>query len=154
MSPRWSLRDIPRRSNGRRRMILGLIGLIWLAYGWGQLTSPAVSTKLFGHLPSLLDVILSDHRSALLWVICGLVGIAAAVLPRRHMADAYGFNALLIPPLAWTVLSGCSWLIFVITRGEFGSPRSWVSAVIWSLAVTVLLITSGWPDPDDTPTKE
>jgi drug/metabolite transporter (DMT)-like permease len=130
-------------------MLLGLIGVIWLAYGWGLFNSPASSLRQFGHLPSLIDEVLSDHRSALLWALCGLTGIAAAVLPRGRMPDAYGFNALLMPPLIWTVLSGCSWLIFVITRGEFGSPRSWMSAVIWSAAVTVLLITSGWPDPDD-----
>lgn len=148
MSRWWCLRDIPKRHYGRRRMLLGLIGLIWLVIGWGFSSSPP---RQFGHLPSLLDEVLADHRSALLWAICGLLGIAAAVLPRKHLPDAYGFNALLLPPLIWTVLSACSWLIFVITRGEFGNPRSWVQAVIWSAAVTVLLITSGWPDPDDTP---
>lgn len=148
MSPRWSLRDIPRRSNGRRRLLLGIIGLIWLAYGWGQMSSPTAAAKLFGHLPSLIDEVLADHRSALLWVVCGLVGVAVAVLPQKRIPDSWGFDALLLPPLIWTVLSGCSWLIFVITRGEFGSPRGFVSAVIWSAAVAVLLITSGWPDPD------
>lgn len=144
----WHLKDLPIKHNGRRRMLIGVIGLIWVMYSGGQLSGPAASTRLFGHLPSLIDEALADHRSALLWTLCGLIGIAAALLPEKRLPDSYGFRALLLPPLIWTVLSACSWLIFVITRGEFGNPRSWVSALTWSAAVVVLLITSGWPDPE------
>ncbi len=136
-----------RWKHRRRRTLLILIGLIWVLQGWTHLHSQA--NWQFGRFgPGPLDDLITNHWSGLLWVVCGLTGIAAGLLPSR-VRDTFGFNALLIPPMLWVCLSGWSWVIFVASRGEYGSPRMWVQAVMWSLAVVVLLITSGWPDPDD-----
>ena len=136
----------------RRRTLLTLVGLIWLLQGWQH--GHSMVQWQFGRLgPDPVSDVLSSHWSGLLWVICGLVGVAFGVFPRRKMSDALGFNALLIPPLLWTFLSCWSWVIFVATRGESGSPRMWVQAVTWLCAIAVLLITAGWPDPDHTHRK-
>jgi len=125
---------------------LGLIGLVWLMFGWALLKGNSPSH--FGRLgPGLIEWALSAHWAGLAWVVCGLLALVTGAW--RRMPDAYGFNALLIPPMLWTVLYGWSWGIWVFTRGEYGSARSWVQAVIWSCAVVVVMITSGWPDPDD-----
>lgn len=133
----------------RRRTLLTLIGLIWLLQGWTH--GHSMANWQFGRLgPDPVSDILASHWSGLLWVVSGLVGVSVGILPRRRMPDTLGFNALLLPPLLWTFLSGWSWVIFVATRGESGSPRMWVQAVMWLCAIAVLLITSGWPDPDNT----
>lgn len=131
----------------RRRTLLTLVGLIWLLQGWTHGHSMANwQVGRFG--ADLLSDILINRWSGLLWIVCGLVGMLIGILPRRRMPDTLGFNALLLPPLLWTFLSAWSWVIFVATRGESGSPRIWVQAVTWLCAVVVLLITAGWPDPD------
>lgn len=143
------LRDFLHRRNGRRRTLLGLIGVVWLMQSWVIFHSPLPGWQ-WGRLgPGPIEEVLMDPRSGLVWAVSGLVGVVTAVLPRRRVPDAYGFNALLIPPLLWMVLSAWSWLIWVVTRGAWGSPESWVMAVVWSCAVIFVLITSGWPDPRD-----
>lgn len=144
---RFSPGRFTHRRNGRRRTLLGLIGFIWLLNGWAIFTSPIPNWNL-GHLPSILDEVLQNHWSGVPWAVSGLVGISAAVLPRRRLPDAYGFTALLTPALVWTVLYSCSWLISLVTH-HFGNPRAWVMASIWFFAVSIVGITSGWPDPTD-----
>lgn len=140
------LLNFTSRRNGRRRTLLGLVGVIWMMVGWGIYTSPLPNWSL-GHLPSVIDKVLENRWSALLWVIAGLVGASAGV--SRRIQDRYGFNALLVPAMLWSFLYGWSWLVNVASRGHFGNQRSWVTAVMWLCAVVVLFITSGWPDPGD-----
>lgn len=142
---RFNVSRLIHRRNGRRRTLLGLLGLIWLLYGWAIATSPGPNWQ-FGRLPSEVDDFLQNHWSGLLWAACGLVAICAAVLPRKR--DSYGFTALLGPPLLWSVLYSWSWFISLITSWH-GNPRAWVSALIWFFAVSVVFITAGWPDPTD-----
>lgn len=131
----------------RRRTLLVAAGVIWILQGWTH--SHSMAQWQFGRLgPDPVSDALTSHWSGLLWAACGLVGVSVGILPRRNMPDTWGFNALLMPPLLWAFLSGWSWVIFVATRGESGSPRMWVQAITWLCAVAFLLITSGWPDPD------
>lgn len=146
---RWlTLSRWTHKRNGRRRTLLSLVGTIWILVGWSIWTSPVPNWQ-FGHLPSLLDKILEDKWSAILWFICGLIAVSVGVLPRKRFPDACGFDALLVPSVLWTVLYAWSWVIFVVTRGHWGNPRSWSMALTWLFAVTVVYITSGWPDPSD-----
>ena len=130
---------------GRRASVLALIGIIWFTYGFTIFTSPTPGNQ-FGRLAGPLNVALTHVWSGVPWVVCGAVAVSVAVL-RRRKADALGFNALLVPPLLWMVLYLWSWFMWLVTHGCFGSGRSWVWAVVWSSAVVVIGITSGWPDP-------
>ena len=143
---RWDFRSAHFHSK-RRRTVLTLIGLIWLLQGWTH--SHSMARWQFGRLgPDPITDVLTNHWSGLLWAGCALIGLAVGLLPRKRRSDTIGFNALLIPPLLWTFLSAWSWVVFVASRGEYGAPRMWVQAVTWLCAVVFILITSGWPDPD------
>lgn len=146
LSLRWVSKLVHRRG-GRRRTFLGLIGLIWFGFGWAIYASPMRGIE-FGRLgPGPIEWILTYPWSGALWALCGLTGIITAL--NRRIPDGIGFNSLLVPPLLWTFFSAWSWLIWIVTNGDYGSPRSWLTALIWSCAIVALSITSGWPDPTD-----
>ena len=123
----------------RRQLFLGLTGWVWVIVGWSILTAPP-RTDRFGRQIAPFDTVLNSKWSGVLWIVCGAIGIAYALMARwRHTAR--GFSVLVIPPLLWCLLYGWSWVTWSATSGLYGEPRAWYGAAVWgALALQTMLI--------------
>jgi hypothetical protein len=74
---------------------------------------------------------------ALLWLACGTIALADAILTRGR--DALGFAAAVLAPLAWGVVYFAAWIQ--------GTPRLWETALLYGLIAAAVLIVAGMPDP-------
>ncbi len=131
----------------RRGTFLLAFGLIYTAYGIALLSAPATPFAGLGPTAALLDTVWWGAG----WTGCGLAAIHAA--PRRTLrGDAYGYNALLVPPMIWALAYTWSALLWLATAGVLGNPRAWAAAIIWSAAIVAVLVVSGWPEAPATNT--
>lgn len=128
---------------GRRGTILGLFGVVWVLYGFAQFTGPE---SRFGNLGTVVTTVINSRRWGALWIVCGLVAVVIALMPRRR-GDGRGFAALLIPAVGHTATYTLSWVLFLAT-GVYGTERAWVAAIIWAVEVVTVLVCASWPDPD------
>lgn len=140
------LMQLPRVKLTRRRMVLMLVGLAWLSYGFGVLTDPFPEAR-FGHVISFLTAFLDSHYTGAVWLAGGAAAILAAlaVLP-----EALGFQALVVPPVMWGGLYLWSWVTSLIAVNE-GSGRGWVSATAWLAIALMISVIAGWPDDERPP---
>jgi hypothetical protein len=83
-----------------------------------------------------------------MWIACGVVAWTSAWLRRYHQPDIIGFNALLIPPLLWTIFYCWSLFAAVISGGAYGRYASVVGIIVWTATLVTIVVTAGWPDPD------
>lgn len=135
------LRKLPGFPKNRRGTVLLLVGLAWVSYGFGVLTDPYPEAR-FGHVITFLTPFLDSPYTALVWLLCGLVGIAAgfSLLP-----ETTGFSSVVVPPVVWAVLYLWSWVTWLLS-GDMGSGRGWVSATAWLALALMVSVTAGWPD--------
>jgi hypothetical protein len=135
-------RVVVRFRRSRRNLILCLLGVVWTCYGIALATSPRPGGG-FGRLALPFAGLISSNWSALLWLACGAGAIVAAFTDDRARL---GFQALLMPPLAWAALAGWSWVTWLVTSGEFGAGRAWVTSVVWVAIVSLIAVCAGWTD--------
>lgn len=137
-----------RRPLGRRAVFLAMFGTIYAALG---VTISAWPTPRFTELGTVGTVLDSPWWGAM-WLLAGLtaVGVASRSVITRSRDDGVGFVALLVPPALWTVFYAAAVVVRLTTPNVDGPPRSLTAVVVWSLAWSVVLLVSGWPDPDDT----
>lgn len=137
------LKKIPGVKASRRRMVLVLIGLTWIAYGFGVLSDPYPEAR-FGHVINFLSPFLDGPYTGVMWLLSGAVAICAGV---TLVKEPVGFRALVIPPVLWAGLFSWSWVTYLLS--DVGNGRGWVAASAW-LALTLLVsVTAGWPDVPD-----
>jgi hypothetical protein len=133
----------------RRAIVLFSIGVVWVVYGYAIFTTPLDVMRQQAGRSIPLTRLLAVHWSGTVWVVAGAIGIVVSLFRRRlHPHDAWGFNALLIPALIWSLLSAWSWVVYVTTDGILGNARGWVSAVVWAAMAVWVLITASWADPE------
>lgn len=133
------------RALGRRGVVLGLLGLVWIFTGVSILVTPGAHNYL------MLDIVPPVRASA--WVIAGLVAIACAGLPQGD--DRWGFAALYIPALYrfLAYLYGFEdWIDDA--HGRAGDPRALVGVLAWGTVLILLVVIAGWREPDDTSLHE
>jgi hypothetical protein len=78
---------------------------------------------------------------ALLWLVCGAIALADAVLTRDGR-DALGFAAAVFAPTAWAIVYTAAW-----AGNDTGVKDLWISAVTYALIAAAVLIVAGMPDP-------
>jgi hypothetical protein len=99
-----------------------------------MITSPPADRR---GLAPLLKVMPLDGWGWL-WVITGLVAVAAAFAPQG--LDWAGFLALPVIVLPWTGAYIAAWLM-----GDY--PRGWVAAAVWALIAVPVIVVAGWREP-------
>lgn len=119
---------------GRRGAILLSYGTVWSLYGYGQLISPPTAQPGLTLAMQMLPLTVWG----LLWIATGLLALAAAALPQG--ADWFGFVALVLIVLPWTLSYLVSWM-----QGDF--PRGWVAAAVWGAIAVPVIVTAGWREP-------
>lgn len=125
---------------GRRGQYLLVIGVGWVLYGFSMLIEPLrpLPPGVF-----LVHYLLPVWVRAGIWILGGAIAIAYGVgRPRR---DRWGFAALIVPPLAWSLFLLTSWAALFIT-GE-GDRRGWASAIVWASTAVGVHLVSGWAEP-------
>lgn len=132
------------KSLGRRGSLLAVFGATSLLFGISFFTAPPYR---FGHLGPVIGHLLNSHWLGWAWVLCGLVAIVVAFLPRRK-SDTIGFVALLVPNFAWTCLYTISWALSVFTH-DYGESRAWVSALTYLAKAAAVFIAASWADIGD-----
>lgn len=124
-----------RRRCGRRGAFLLLYGAGEIQYGIGLIAEPPVDQRALA-----LPVELFPLRWwGLLWIACGLIGIAHAAAASSR--DKPGFIAQLLPPHIWALSNLASWW----PLGTY--PRGWASAASVLIVAGGLMIASGWVEP-------
>lgn len=137
---RW-LKKFPGVKSSRRRTVCLLMGLAWVAYGFGVLSDPYPEAR-FGKVITFLTAFLDSPTTGLVWVIAGIVGIAAGL---SLLTESMAFSALVIPPAVWGMLYTWSWVTWCVFR-DHGNGRGWVSATAWFALALMLSVTADWPD--------
>jgi hypothetical protein len=143
------------RRTGRRNSFLGGVSIIWLVYAWSLTQGPFIGgsgVRLWTNMGPFGDH-LSTEWWTVVWAAAAIIGLIIAVrgvndrrLKRSSIhRDAIGFNAILIPPLLWTILHAWSWVINVVDA-DLGNSRGWVSVCVWGVTVMAILIVAGWPE--------
>jgi hypothetical protein len=139
------------RRFGRRALLLVVGGLAWLGIGFSAMLAPPIA-RFSGGSGGRIDQALAYFDSPLIgiiWVIGGVIAFIVGVFHRR-LRDPIGFNALLTPPLLWTIMFFFSTLARFVHEGH---PRAPVSLIVWTLVTMFILVIAGWPDPV-TPREE
>lgn len=134
--PRWARhpwRALSARL-GRRGAVLCSFGFIWILIGFGYYTIPPLGVTLAG-LAAIVQVMALKYWG-LVWVAAGLTGMVAAFCATGR--DMFGFVALSLMPLAWSV----SFMIAFLS----GNGRAGLSASIFLALLVPLFIVAGWPE--------
>lgn len=135
---------------GRRTFILLHGGVSWILLGWLIFTLP---TRRFSASGGPLEI-LDSRYWGLVWITGGVLCLINAPLRKRWKGrDVIGFMGLVTPPVVW--LAGYLWSAgtYLLSGGEWGNDRAWTGIVFYYLISAFVLVTAGWPDPDD-PTIE
>lgn len=142
-------RSTVRRRFSRRGVFLAVFGIIYVALG---ATIAFWPTPRFSTLGPIVGAFLDSPWWGGMWLIGGAaaLAVAARTAATGSRDDAMGFVALLVPPAVWTLFYIGTVAVWAATAGAAGEPRSLTAVVVWSLAWSVVLLVSGWPDPDDT----
>ena len=119
------------RALGRRGAILLAYGTVWALYGYGQLISPPQAQPGLKLALQMLPLTVW----AGLWIATGVLAIGAAFLPQG--VDWFGFVALVLIVLPWTLSYLASWIL-----GDF--PRGWVAAAVWGAIAVPVIVVAGW----------
>ncbi|WP_055588547.1 hypothetical protein [Peterkaempfera griseoplana] len=115
---------------GWRGASLLVCGVPWVVYGVGLLTTPRVGvSRAAGAITSVVSLCTWGW----IWMLCGLLAIAAALL--RPGRDVWGFAAAAGPPLIWALA--------YITAGATGDYRqAWASVPLLLVPVGLLVIVA------------
>lgn len=127
----------PALALSHRRAFLATIGAAWAGYGVGILLDPRYGTArglahITRHVP--LDAL------GWMWVSCGLVALAAALLGAGGRVQAAGFSALAAPATLWGTAFTITW-----ATGDY--PSAVGSVCGWLGFALGILWVSGMDDP-------
>lgn len=123
-----------RRQLGRRGAVLSSLGLVWVCYGYAQISAPQPNQS---GLRLLLFMPL--WAWGMVWIVSGSLAFAAAWMPGRR--DWWGYPALAVVVLPWTLAYMASWWPL------HDNPRGWIGALIWTALVVPVLVVAGWDEP-------
>ncbi|WP_405941639.1 hypothetical protein [Streptomyces sp. NBC_00207] len=123
-----------KRRLGRRGTILTSYGLVWLLYGYGQLTTPQPDQR--GLATALSIMPLSGWGWC--WIAAGIVALVSAWAPPGRDAIAFIVLPLIVVP--WMASYLAAWI-------SGGFPRGWVAAAVWAVITVPVLVVAGWPEP-------
>ncbi|WP_406170390.1 hypothetical protein OIE52_39460 [Streptomyces canus] len=116
---------------GRRGAILLSYGTVWALYGYGQLISPPAAQPGLTLALQMLSITVWGW----LWIVTGVLAVVSAFVPQG--VDWFGFVALVLIVLPWTLSYLVSWL-----QGDF--PRGWVAAAVWGAIAVPVIVVAGW----------
>ncbi|MFF5445503.1 hypothetical protein [Streptomyces sp. NPDC012888] len=119
---------------GRRGAILSCYGLVWLLYGYGQITTPQPDQRGLQTLLALMPL----TAWGWVWIAAGVVALVSAWAPPGRDAAAFYVLPLIVVP--WMASYLVAWLL-----GDY--PRGWVAAAVWAVITVPVLVTAGWPEP-------
>lgn len=124
---------------GRRSAFLLLFGFIWLCIGVGIRGVEPSAVQRRGL--SLITAHVPYRDLALLWVGCGLTSMVVGlyVIHRKHVADHWGFVALMLPAVLWASTYGVTALL------DLDKFLALAALVYTALSFSVGLV-SGWRD--------
>lgn len=131
------MRGFVRRWVTRRGTFLVSFGAVYIILGYSILTlsnSPTTNAAAHKALRFALEIApLSVY--GWLWIASGAVAIAAGVLSRY---EVIGFGIAAFMPTLWALVYFTAWDTL---------PRAWLSAAVYLLLATSVLIVAGMPDP-------
>ncbi|KUN99476.1 hypothetical protein [Streptomyces resistomycificus] len=116
---------------GRRGAILLSYGTVWALYGYGQLISPPAAQPGLTLALQMLSITVWGW----LWLVTGVLAVVSAFVPQG--VDWFGFVALVLIVLPWTLSYLVSWL-----QGDFS--RGWVAAAVWGAIAVPVIVVAGW----------
>lgn len=147
----WLRRPLPGTTRfGRRTLILLSGGGCWLLNGWAIYNIPIERFSRPG--PGGALEFMDTPWPGVMWMTGGILAIGNAVLRRRlHGRDVVGFLGLVTPPIVWWMAYLWSSALYLLTGPEHwaGNPRAAVGLITWTFSSLFVLLTAGWPDPDD-----
>lgn len=126
---------------GRRGASLLTLGVIWGLFGLSMISAPAAPAGV-----SLYELI-PQQVFAVLWIASSLVAIVSAGFTTPGH-DAWGFIALIVPLLIRVASFTWAWVMFLVGHG--GSERGWITAVVWSALIGLIVVIAGWAEPPAT----
>lgn len=150
----------PIKRIGRRGLVLIFVGLIWVLYGFAYLSYPIARFTRDEHEQSIANFVLTLFDSrwvGIIWLVCGIAAIIFGLIRSRINLvswDHYGFNAILLPPIIWTLLFLWSWIASMASHGAIGAQNAILGFLVWALSTGFILIIAGWPDPSDLPPSQ
>ena len=142
---------------GRRGGFLVLFGLAWTLCGVSFALVPVERFSAVNHAGPLVFM---DSRPwpGLLWIVCGLIALVNGLARRRiNNEDAFGYAALVVPTVLWTLCYAWSfgswvlWKAFDGTPPPFGRPTGGLGAVIYAALAVSVLTVANWKDDLDLP---
>jgi hypothetical protein len=123
-----------KRRIGRRGTILSCYGLVWILYGYGQLTAPQPDQRGLRAALSLMPL----SAWGWCWIAAGIVALVSAWAPPGRDAAAFIVLPLIVVP--WMASYLAAWV-------TGGYPRGWVAAAVWAVITVPVLVAAGWPEP-------
>ena len=124
---------------GRRGLVLVLVGVCWVLLGISVILTPYSSQGWVPH-----EEIPGWARGSV-WIITGCVGIVTAWWPPGK--DRWGFAAIVLMPLERAASFAVAAVGWALPGIEHGAPRGWISALIWSAVVALIMLITGWQEP-------
>lgn len=130
---------------GRRGGVLFVLGLVFLIIGLKSILAPAEDDGRF-----ILYTFLPVPIRGALWIIPATLAIFSS-FRRGSGRDGLGFMALVIP--ATVVAFSYVWSFVGYLFGATDWPLGWSSAAIWISILLLVLLVSGWREPDPIPER-
>lgn len=127
-----------RTIDGKRGGILLISGLHYILIGLTNiLTSESRSLDLaFQWLPAHLNA----NELGWLWIVSGVLQVAASLFPRKCQAcESAGFVSAIVTASLWS-------LIFLIST-VFGNPYGARGGVAYGLVAVLMYYVTSWPNP-------
>ena len=134
---------------GRRGLLLVLGGLSWLGVGILLIAEPRDRFSSPGAGTDSILQVLDSPLFAYMWVIAGFIAMFTGLFRDRRLInahDAVGFNALLTPPLSWTLFFAWSYAVNLATGGREGQSTGLYSFIVWALICLFIMVVAGWPE--------
>lgn len=155
------LRPGTRRSKvglyfGRRGSILVLFGgmYVMIGVGFAAIQVDRFSQPGPGGPLEFMDTV---PWPGIFWIACGAVALVNGCIRRLvRNEDAFGYGALAMPPMLWTLAYTVSFGCWAFSRlahwpQEYGRLTGFIGTGVFGMLVLVLTIISHWRDDLDGP---
>jgi len=135
---------------GRRGLLLLLSGLAWIGVGTNIIRNNMARFSQPGPDADLILQFMDSNWIGWLWVFAGAAALVVVIFRGTRwpkISDAIGYNAILTPPMIWTLAFLWSYVTYIMSNGEYGRSTSLYSLIVWSLITLFILVIAGWPEP-------
>ena len=136
--------DFLIRLVGTRGVVLLLFGIMWVILGISFVTHPMerFSKPGSGGVLDFLDKGPGVYIFSTMWLVGGVVALAAVIQRPRTCEDGWGFIGALLPPLLWGAGYWWSWIIYTLSGGQSGREGTYIAGLVYGTITFLLMFLS------------